>query len=97
VAEFPTLVYRCPGSCARPGGTYGWLAVADRGRLDAALAAGWFLTLPEAVAGKADVAEAVDSAPPTRAEMEQRAGELGLRIDGRWSDARLAAEIAKVT
>lgn len=36
-----------------------------------------------------------DDAPPTRAEMEQRALDLGIRLDRRWSDRRLLAEIAK--
>jgi len=74
--------------------------VADEVALSAALAAGWFRTMPEAIAGRADGQPqegADESAPPTRAELEQRAAEIGLRVDGRWSDARLATEIAKVT
>lgn len=95
----PTLVYRCPGPHSRPGGTYAYLPVASEDALAKALAAGWFRSLPEAVAGKHDEPEAAevpeDDAPPTRAELEQRAGELGIKVDGRWSDARLGAEIAK--
>ena len=34
-----------------------------------------------------------DSAPPTRDELERKAAELGIKIDGRWGDARLASEI----
>lgn len=30
-----------------------------------------------------------DDAPPTRAELEEMAKELGIKVDGRWSDARL--------
>ena len=37
--------------------------------------------------------EPVDNSPPTRAELEQKATELGIKIDGRWSDRRLLAEI----
>lgn len=93
----PTLLYRCPGPHARPGGTYAYQAVGNEAALASALAAGWFLTLPEAIAGKADSApEPADDAPPTRAELEQRAAEVGMKVDGRWSDARLAAELAKV-
>ena len=92
----PTLLYRCPGPHARPGGTYAYQAVSNEAEKASALAAGWFLTLPEAVAGKAvSTHEPADDAPPTRAELEQRAAELRIRVDGRWSDARLAAEIAK--
>lgn len=94
--DFPTILYRCPGPYSRPGGTYATLPVADAQALAEAEQAGWMRTMPEAVAGKAaHKAEPADDAPPTRAELEQRAGELGIKVDGRWSDARLAAEIAK--
>ena len=36
-----------------------------------------------------------DDAPPTRAEMEAQAKKLGIKVDGRWSDSRLSAEIDK--
>lgn len=104
--EFPTLVYRCPGNCQRKGGTYAWHPVKDEAQLDAALADGWFVTLPEAIQahdlpqnpnGK-PVAEATkpvvaEDAPPTRAELEQKAAELGIKFDGRTSDRKLAAVI----
>lgn len=35
-----------------------------------------------------------DDAPPTRAELEQKAAELGIKFDGRWGDKRLADAIA---
>lgn len=98
MSEFPTLVYRCPGACSRPGGTYGWLAARDAVQLDALLASGWFRTLPEAIACRAEAsapAREQENAPPTREELVQRAAELGIKVDGRWSDARLADEIAK--
>lgn len=34
-----------------------------------------------------------DAAPVTRAEMEQKAGELQIKVDRRWSDATLLARI----
>lgn len=34
-----------------------------------------------------------DDAPPTRAEMVEQAERLGIRVDRRWSDARLLAKI----
>jgi hypothetical protein len=34
-----------------------------------------------------------DDAPALRAELEQKAEELGIKVDGRWSDKRLMAEI----
>lgn len=36
-----------------------------------------------------------DNAAPTRIELEQKARELGIKYDGRWSDKRLAAVIAE--
>lgn len=60
--------------------------------LDQALQDGWVLTLaeikPEAVN---------DSAPATREEMIQHLEQLGVEVDKRWGNDRLAKEIAKVT
>lgn len=107
--EFPTLVYRCPGNCQRKGGTYAWLPVKDEAQLDAALADGWFVTLPEAIQAHdlpqkpaiapvieaLIVADAADNAPPNRDELEQKAKELGIKFDGRTSDKKLAASITE--
>ena len=94
--DLPTILYRCPGPYSRPGGTYALLPVADEQALAEAERNGWCRTMPEAIAGKPTVEEVVpDDAPPTRQELEQRATELGIKVDGRWSDSRLAAEIAK--
>ena len=35
-----------------------------------------------------------DDAPPTRAELQQKADELGIKVDGRWSDRKLGDVIA---
>ena len=44
-----------------------------------------------------EAVEAVDDAPPTRAEMLKQAERIGLKVDGRWSDARLLdAIVAKM-
>lgn len=45
----------------------------------------------EAVVG--EIVEPDDDAPPTRAEMVEQAERLGIRVDRRWSDARLLAKI----
>lgn len=88
---FPTIVYKTPGTHARAGGTYNYLGVADQAALDAALAEGWFLTLPEAIAGKAETP--VDDSAPTREELEAKATELKIKFDGRTSDKILAEKI----
>lgn len=87
--NFPTIVYRCPGDHHCAGGTYGYLGVSEQPQLDAALSGGWFLTLPEAIAGEAE-----DGSAPTRVELETKAVELGIKFDGRTTDKALAVKIA---
>jgi len=97
--QFPTLVYKCPGAHQRPGGTYAYQGVQDADEHAAALADGWFVTLPEAIEGVAPVVApaapaSAPNAPPTRAELEQKAAELGIKFDGRWGDKKLSDAIA---
>lgn len=104
MSDFPTIVYRSPGPHAGEfGRTYASKGVADADALKAALADGWHKTLPDAcrppiAAPAAPQAAPVvipdDDAPPTRAELEAQAEKLGLKVDGRWSDKRLAQAIA---
>lgn len=42
-----------------------------------------------------EIEEAALNAPPTRAELEQKANELGIKFDGRTTDKKLAAKIAE--
>ena len=49
MTEFPTMVHRCPGRHSVAGGSYDYIGVNDQQELDAVLAAGWSLTLPEAI------------------------------------------------
>jgi hypothetical protein len=41
-----------------------------------------------------EVAPPEDNAAPTRAELEAKAAEMGIKVDGRWSDAKIASLIA---
>lgn len=86
--NFPTLVYKCPGNHHCMGGTYDYQGVADEAALDLAMTNGWFLTLPEAIAGEAD-----DGSAPTRGELEAKASDLGIKFDGRTTDKALASKI----
>lgn len=129
----PTILYRSPGPFAGPpvdgkSTSYRTLGVSDMDALTAALADGWCLTLPEAVApvvapapaiaAIAEAAKPVESyalvtdgemvtvtlnvepeAPQVvpaedRAALEALAKDLGIKVDGRWSDETLAAKIA---
>jgi len=92
--EFPTLVYKCPGNHQRPGGTFAYKGVEDAVQHEGALADGWFATLPEAIEGKPmPPDEPTANAAPTRAELEQKAGELSIKFDGRIGDKKLQALI----
>jgi hypothetical protein len=69
-------------------GGFDFIIVPD-GQVSDRMAEGWCLTMAEAMATEPD------EAPPTRAELEQKASELGLKFDGRTGDATLARRIAE--
>lgn len=123
MSDFPTIVYKSPGRhSGPPGKTYDYKGVVDEAEMAAALADGWFRTIPEACdeslrgpaarerfeagvptltpsgpvtkAPEVDSGGFADEAPPTRAELETKARELGLQFDGRTTDKRLAERIA---
>ena len=77
--EFPRMTYRAGGDCALESGRYALRVVADAADWKAAQAEGWRL---DQYAAK-DAAEALaangddDTAPPTRAELEAKATEMG--------------------
>lgn len=97
--EFPTMVYRCPGAhFAHDGQTYDYAKVEDEGDLSAALSAGWHKTLVDAVSAANGVkAEPSDDDPVTRKEIERMADDLGIKYDGRTSDAGLLKKIEAAT
>ena len=86
--QFPQMLYKAGGPEEIHGGQFSTLIVGDAGALEVALASGWHETTAQAVAPAEP-----DEGAPTRAELEQKAAELGIKIDGRWSDKRLSAEI----
>ena len=98
---FPRMVYKCPGPLQRAGGTYAQKCVDDAESFDAAIGEGWYADMLTAISPPVlepvKPAEAIipdDNAPPTRAELEQKATELGLKFDGRTSDVKLGKMIA---
>lgn len=107
--EFPTIVYKVPGKYKAPGGkgrTYDYCGAQDQIEFDALIASGWFETIAEAqdaqnkpapaaqVAPQAvQVQASADNAPPTRVELEIKAAELGIKFDGRTTDAKLSERI----
>jgi hypothetical protein len=95
MSEFPTIVYKSPGLHRATGGkTYDYLGVNDASELSAAMASGWHATLHEALFPTV-AADPADTAPATRAELEQKAKELSIGFNARTSDAVLAQRIAE--
>ena len=99
---FPTIVYRVPGAHSGNGYTYDYAGALDQKAYDALVAQGWHATLVDAVsppvvapAASEPVIDEVpaDDAPVTRAELEAKANELGVKFDGRTSDALLLSRI----
>ena len=92
MTEFPALVYKVPGKYVRPYGTYDFTGVNDAEELQAKLKEGWFCSLAEAIdsENKEVITEEDDTAPPTRQELEEKATELGIKFDGRFSDKKIA-------
>jgi hypothetical protein len=89
----PTILYRVPGAhFGPPGVTYDYRGVDTQEALEAALSDGWHDSLADAMAPPVAAPEAAP-VPAMRAELEQKAEELGIKVDGRWSDKRLMAEI----
>lgn len=95
--QFPTLVYKGHGPHSRAGGTYDYTAASDQEELEAKLADGWFKTLPEAIEAhdKPAAPKSDDNAPPTRKELEVKAKELGVKFNGKTTDAELGDAINK--
>lgn len=94
--EFPRSLFKSPGDQWVGGGSFAIEHVEDLAQYHAAKKAGWFDSVPEALAAwKASLAAPVvaDDAPPTRAEMEQQAKTLGIKFDGRTTDAALLRRI----
>ena len=88
MSQFPQALYRAPGVEKTDLGMFTTALVANEDQREAHLANGWHESQEGALAEAEKAA-----AQPTRAELEQRATELGLKFDGRTTDAKLAAAI----
>lgn len=90
--EFPRLVYKSASVHE---------LAEDAKHFDSLISAGWFPSVPDAIAGKKAVSNK-DESPvdqgddPTRDELEQKATELGIKFDKRTSDAKLVERIAEL-
>lgn len=102
--EFPRIVFKCPGDLPRQGGTFKILQVSDDVTHACAVADGWFSSLPEAIESHdnpkpvvVDVAPVVEVEQESRESLESQAKELGIKFDGRTSDAKLSRLIAEAS
>lgn len=90
------MLFKAPGPHFCDGSMVDYIVV-PLDFVDKTIALGWFATIPEALAAAAAPAEPddvpADDAPVTRAELEAKATELGLKFDGRTTDAKLLAKI----
>jgi hypothetical protein len=100
--EFPRMVVRVGTAWVLESGTYDLATANNADHLAALLADGWHVDQyaakaagTEAVSARVDhEPEAPEDHPPTRAELERKAHELGLKFDGRTGDKKLSAMIA---
>jgi len=97
--QWPRMIYKVGTQEAMHGGFYDYELVYDQTALDVLLANGWHMTTAEAKA--ADEAAKLpvpvdlpqDDPIPSRAEIEKQATVLGIKFDGRTTDAKLLAKI----
>ena len=100
--KFPSLVYKCPGRYLCPGGTYTYVPVRNEEELQQRLSEGYHETMPQAMGTEEPkkVVEPVkstedDDSPPTREELEQKAAELGIKVQKNMKDKVLLNKINK--
>jgi hypothetical protein len=102
--DYPVFVYRCPGVYFGPSGTtYESATANDKKEFSNLMANGWSESLVKAVDAFIDPAKLVedfeeltDNSPITRDELELKARELGVKFDGRTTDALLLKRIEQV-
>lgn len=100
--DYPRMLYRFPAQgldvAALQEGNFDTLIVDGADAHDAATAEGWSDTSPAAKDAHAAELEAkrlaAENAAPTRAELEAKATELGIKFDGRTSDKKLGDQIS---
>jgi hypothetical protein len=109
--NYPAMLYRAPGPHQFDGYAPGfaWVIVNSEAEQQAHEADGWHASpdlakaahkaaIAEAEAvdlGEAAADETATRAEPTRAELEQKADELGIKYDGRVSDRTIAKRIGE--
>jgi hypothetical protein len=89
----PCFVYR------KVAGRIAYERVHDARTLERRLSQGYTLdrsgVAPKPAEPIAAPEPAAEDVAPTREELEAHAADIGLKVDGRWSDKRLMTELAK--
>lgn len=90
----PCFVYK------KDGKRIAYMRAEDEATLEKRLRQGWTTDRSGVAPKPAEPVAAPEPAPsddvaPTRAELEAKAEELGIKVDGRWSDKRLMVELTK--
>lgn len=89
--SLPTVLYRCPGPHSRAGGTWDYLGVETAEAHEAATAAGWHPSMPDAIAAyegkKAEVIAEV--------EKEVKAEGLAVEVAAETLDDAQTAEVVE--
>jgi len=96
--DYPRFVFKVGGPFQMASGTYDRLLVQDKDESGEAMENGWFGNLQDAIDAKnapVKKEQAADDAPPTRAELEAKATELGIKFDARFGDKKLSDLIQK--
>jgi len=84
--QFPVLVFKNNGPHQRAGGSYDHKLVEDQDSLEGALAAGWFATLPEAIAAEtAPTSATTASTEPTAAKVAPAKGSAKVAPAQPWA------------
>lgn len=106
--DFPKMLYKHGGPHDVHGGKFDHIIVNDEAEQDAALANGWHPTTPDAkeaheaakvaewnfrLAAASAAVKTAANAEPTRAELEQKATELGITFAPNIGDKKLAERI----
>ena len=68
--NFPRLVFTSPGPETCNGGTYGYKRVEDEGAFTAAIEAGFFASVPEALAGETVIEPEPEPEPEANVTLE---------------------------
>lgn len=104
MSDFPKFVYRKAKIKREDGSAFDTLLVANDDDLSDSLMHGWHHDVISALTPQNQLTRAnddvsavpADDVPPTRAELELKAVELGIKFDGRTTDRKLGVLISEV-